>query len=177
MKEQDIWNKGGIRWRVGSILDTDHGKALQKLADGIDQYYTVDLGCGNAGAREIFHNYLGLDLPYWDVHNEKDRLIIATGKVVLMNAFLDIMEKPIEVLNQVLPFCEDYVIIHRQEVWDLPTTSEKRKAYGGWMWHSKINKFVLLETFEEHNFKILKHINLSFDNWTNGGDSFLLQRK
>ena len=170
---KSVWHEG-VKWRGGSILETEHGQILQKMVDDICHLETVDLGCGNRGAREIFSNYTGLDLPEWDVRSEGAFDGLRRYDIILMNAFLDVLPNPLQVLVEVLAESSYYVVIHRQEFTRSKTKIVKRKAYGGWTWHSIINIKDFLDVTRD--FKILKMMNLRFDNWNFGGHSLLLEK-
>lgn len=169
---EEVW-RNNPKFRGGSILETDHGKVLQKMAEPVRKLPVIDLGCGNKGASEIFKDYKGVDLPGFDVY-ESPLNFIRPYQVVLMNAFLDVMENPIGVLDRVLPYCSNYVLIHRQELTAGETSITQEDAYGGWTWHSKINYTDFMRSVI--SFRILDYQKLNFDNWENGGRSILMQR-
>ncbi len=169
----DIWHKGYTP-RGGSILETEHGQRLAKMVEGLEDLRTIDLGCGNQAASEIFKNYTGVDLPTFDIYNHPV-YFLEEYELVLMNAFIDVMEYPLSVLDTVLASSRHYVAIHRQEFTYGNGGISKEDAYGGWTWHSKVNWKEFLYLAFKHNFEIRKIVNLTFPNWEAGGTSVLLQ--
>ena len=99
----DIWHKEH-KTRGGSILATDHGKILQNMVKDICHLKTIDLGAGDQGAKEIFPNYIGVDLPEFDVYTSEFGFI-KEYEVVLMNALIDVLQFPTYVLPSILRYC------------------------------------------------------------------------
>lgn len=169
-----------------------HLKVFSELLKEIEgKVYPIDLGCGTAALSMFFDFYCGADLPdiiensskrnfpkftyfYCDII-EDDLNFIDVFNLVILNAVIDIMQNPLEILEKILENTSDYLILHRQEVSILPTHIIKNESYGGFTYHSIINRNKLLELFEIKKFKIIKEINLNYA-WENGGNSFLLKR-
>ena len=150
-----------------------HGKVLEEMTKDIRHLKCADLGCGNKAASIFFDDYTGFDLPEFNVY-VSDLDFIREYDVVLMNAFIDVMQFPLEVLDLVLPHCRNYVIIHRQEFTKGVTKVTQENAYGGWTYHSIINNEDFVKTIL--NFRLESFRKLDFDNWEDGGASILLKR-
>jgi hypothetical protein len=176
----DCWNDPKTRRKMLSRCEDlnkkQHGKVLIDLIHGISHLKTIDLGCGNERYGYLFSDYEGIDLPEFNVY-ESDCKFIAKYDIVLTNAFIDVMEFPVLVMDKILTHATNYVIIHRQELTKEKTSVEKRSSYGGWTWHSKINDSEFYELLKKHNFEIIKKLSCGFDNWNDGGLSFLLKAK
>ena len=111
---------------------------------------------------------------YTDVYNDID--LIKYYDVILMSAFIDVMQHPLEVLKKVLNLAYDYVIIHRQEISkDKKTNCVKNHSHGGFTYNSIINR----KDFETaiKKFDIIKKVDCKIDIWESGGTSFILKRK
>lgn len=175
----DCWHDWKGRRKMLSrnedITQKQHGKVLMNLIHGISHLKTIDLGCGNQRCALLFSDYKGVDLPEFDIY-ESDLKFISKYDIVLMNAFIDVLEKPLYALEKVLSHSTNYVVLHRQEITKKQTTIEKRESYGGWTWHSKINENDFYNILKETKFVIKKQLSCGFNNWENGGSSFLLKR-
>ena len=171
----EVWREAWGPKRIIPILETNHGKVLEQLVTGLAHLWVIDLGCGKCGAKDIFPDYNGIDLPEWDVYKDSC-LFIAEYDIVLMNAFIDALEKPMIVLNLILSNATNYVVLHRQEFTDEKTHCTKELAYGGWTWHSKINREEFEKLLVHRKFKIIKELSCGFDNWKDGGSSILMQK-
>jgi predicted SAM-dependent methyltransferase len=169
---------------------------LLKLVNGSGNL--LDLGCGTASlaphCKEFV--YYGADLAHvisgcamrnfpigfyrvsdivWD-----NLSWIENGgfKVVVMNALLDVMQQPTEMLEKLLPSIPHYLLIHRQEITEEGETRvTKKTSYTGQTYHSIINRKEFNAILEKYNMEIIKELCCSFDDWENGGSSFLLKRK
>jgi hypothetical protein len=92
----------------------------------------IDLGCGAGDVSRVWMgDYLGIDLDWViekvaKVCNQANYLSanlsesipqLPRSKCILMNAFLDVLENPIPVLNSVLDNADtEWVIVHRQKI-------------------------------------------------------------
>ena len=173
------------------LLETYQGQLLKDLIKLTEYRACLDIGCGTAQISEVIHNYKGLDLfdivsnvsmqtypknqyLMTDIVSHEEPSIIEGFDLVIMSAFIDVMENPLEVLRPILKYCRNYVILHRQEFTDKPTYSIKNSSYGGWTWHSVIN----LQEFDEviKEFEIIKEASCKYKNWNEGGESILMKR-
>lgn len=176
---------------------TGHLKVLTDLLSLTDGIEILDLGCGTGILSEFCGGYLyeGADLEhiiegsakrnypqykyyYFDV--EKDSFLVSTISdydVVIVNALLDVMKEPLFILDKILYSTSRYLLIHRQEITQHgKTRSILNDSYGGETYHSIINRKEFVNTVELAGFKIIAERTLSFTNWENNGNSFLLQR-
>lgn len=170
----DIWHKGYTPRRE-DISEVAHIQVLKEISEPVKELSLIDLGCGNKAIAPLFDNYHGIDLPMFDAY--KDSMIfIKDYDVVLMNAFIDVMEEPIKILEKVFKKASNYIILHRQEFTDYSTTVDMRDAYGGWTWHSKINREEFVFLMKKYYISILNEKTCGFPNWNAGGSSLLMQK-
>lgn len=163
-----------------------HGIVLKNLFSSIPEEYdtVIDLGCGNAKASTVIGDryYVGVDLPnnvekIGKINNPDLEFIkcdiitddigfIRHYKIVLMNAFIDVMQYPIEILNKVLKNCHSYIVLHRQEIIEGNTYVKMNPSYGGVTYHSLINRDEFLNLISSYNFEIEKEADAGFGgNW------------
>jgi len=175
-----IWHKKP-KYKKHKLIDTFHGKVLYDMTRLLHGD-CVDLGCGDKGAEVFFRgnskfggNYTGFDLPGFDIY-KTDLECIEDFNIVLMNAFLDVLKKPLWALNKVLKSSREYVIIHRQEFSYKATRIKTGPAYGGWTYHSRINWDDFYKVIKKRRFYAVDYRELDFDNWENGGASLILKK-
>lgn len=156
----------------------------------------LDIGCGTAFISDFFkeHNYTGSDLPnvlafssikYYP-HLEYICVDIINGNIdiiskydmIVLNGVIDVMQYPIEIFSKILQKAKKYVLLHRQEI------SKKNKtytiqngSYGGYTYHSIFNRKDFENILESNDFEIVSEKKLKFNNWEDGGCSFLLKKK
>ena len=180
--------------KMGLGLQTDYGKRLKKLIAEIPQGKTVDMGCGSGKSSMFFNNYTGVDLPeiietiakvvnpgltFMKCDIIEDNIeFIKNYDIVHMDAFIDVMQYPLEVLDRVLNNCNKYVLLLRQEVIEGRTKVIKNPSYGGFTYHSEIDQKDLLNIFKKHEFSIVKEINCGIKSKRHQGvwKSYLLKR-
>lgn len=173
------------------LLDTYPGQLLKGLIDSIEYDGCLDIGCGTGQVSELIKGrYVGIDLPHivenvsrksgfdevYSTYDVEDRPVILANMydLVIMSAFIDVMQHPIKVLGNILPHCKKYVIIHRQELSLYPTRITHEPSYGGFTHHSKINEKEFSEAIT--GFEVIERASCKYDNWENGGTSLLLKR-
>lgn len=189
---------------INLMAETEHINALKKSISFIETDYKgreklniIDIGCGTAQISLLFDKtqweYEGCDLAHilqycaqkWHPENvyypfeaeNSHYHFLKNYDVVLMNAFIDVMENPLIILDKVLSNAKKYAILHRQEISQTkPTYVTENPSYGGITFHSIINKNDFLRLLKEHNFEISINNNCGFNNWENKGDSILLQK-
>lgn len=153
----------------------------------------LDIGCGSAELQNtsVVKNfyYYGLDIP--DVidnvaiqlnkkgkYIKKDLLkdfdigILGTFDLIVMNAFLDIMPNPLEILDRVLYFSRCSVIVHRQKTGNNKTSISKEPAYNDNTFSSYINIEDFDECIKRNNYVIKKEISSNLIEYK----SYLLER-
>jgi len=183
--------------------ETEHVAAITKQINFLSQIENyrklsvIDLGCGTAQISLLFpadyFKYEGADLSHilnycakkWHPEHEYFPFDVELSNyhwlkaydVILVNAFIDVMEHPIEVLKKVLSNAKKYVIVHRQEISATkPTQVIKNDSYGGYTYHSIINENDWNTLLKEYNFTCIQHKTCGFGNWENGGGSYLLEK-
>lgn len=186
---------------MGKGLYKEYGQRLKKLIAMIpvDAKTVIDIGCGSGRSVMLFedYEYTGLDLPkvintISKVVNPKlgfigcdiiedDIRFIYDYDIVHMDAFIDVMQYPLQILDKILKNCNKYVLLLRQEIINeetqiiknLPFYLIQKPSYNGFTYHSLINRKHLLKIFKKYNFKILKEIDAGLKgNWRN----FLLKK-
>jgi len=109
----------------------------------------LDLGCGAAEVSRVFSNYdyAGADLEHiiknvaekknpnksyiiFDI-NLDDCEFLKKYDIILMNGFLSEIPDYFRVLNKILLNSKKYIIIHRQEIQETPSTLENYVSYAG----------------------------------------------
>ncbi|MEK6879506.1 MAG: FkbM family methyltransferase, partial [Nanoarchaeota archaeon] len=98
--------------------------------------------------------------------------------IIVTNAVIDIMQYPLEILAKILQHVSKYIIIHRQEITEHGQTHVTMNgSYGGFTYHSIINRKDFVDLLDKNNFDVIKEIHLDFGNWENGGSSFLIRKR
>lgn len=174
------------------LLSTYQGQLLKDFIDSIKIETCLDIGCGTGQVSQLIEGmYNGCDIPeivqnvseksgfegmYMGMDMEKFNGNIARNyDLVIMSAFIDVMQQPEQMLKKILNHCTKYVIIHRQELTDGDTSVTKEQSYGGFTYHSKINTMSFYGLLKD--FEIIKQASCKYPNWGNGGYSCLLQKK
>tara|TARA_R100000008_G_C3552467_1_gene151258 strand:+ start:387 stop:1013 length:627 start_codon:yes stop_codon:yes gene_type:complete len=161
-------------WR--KLEYSDHFPALKSLVDEVQNECTLlDIGCGAAEASRVFNFfYVGADLASvienvsrkvhpgkrflaFDIYDQTDDLsFISEYDVVLMNAFIDVLQHPLYGLDRILKKAQKYVILHRQEFDNNETRCVKNPSYGGVTYHSIINVDEFNNTLKDNGFEVVK---------------------
>lgn len=151
----------------------------------------VEVGCGAAEFQRVFTNffYTGADLP--NVIDKVAKVIHPTGRyikfdvykndmrflseydVVLMNAFIDVLEFSLLGLEKVLKNSRDYVILHRQTLTRDETHTTMNSSYGGQTYKSFINFNGFMNVLNKNGFVIAEEIRFPYEPNT---FSFLLKK-
>lgn len=178
----------------------EHYKIIDEFIDYVrdtDGIGTLlDLGCGTAYLSEHRRDfsYIGCDLPeviakcamvhypqyYYKSFNifNEDASFINDAKIVVMNALIDVLPNPLYYLHKILSHNAQYVILHRQEITEKGnTTVLENPSYGGFTFHSIINRNDFINLLEVCNYDIIKETPCGFSNWENDGSSFLLRKR
>ena len=166
------------------VLDTLIKKALE------DSVTLLDIGCGAAEVSRLFQCfYTGADLEVvinnvarvmhpqnryvaFDIYKD-DCSFIEEHDLVLMNAFIDVMQYPLDCLRKVLNNSSKYVIMHRQLVSDT-TVVDTSPSYGGSTYRSIISRADLEGLLKQCGFVIDMELKLPMYQNTY---SFLLRKK
>jgi SAM-dependent methyltransferase len=159
----------------------DHFPYLNRLVQQLPQKASLlDLGCGAAAFSKVYKEffYTGADMAgviekvalkhapeakfvEFDVYSEEDYEILEVFDVILMNALIDVLEYPIQVLENVLARAPKYVLLHRQELFYGLTRLTTQPSYGGITFHSIINEEEFLGLFDKHRFKVLDRVRIA----------------
>jgi FkbM family methyltransferase len=205
MEENICWHTEGCAEEMNQAFENFkksndnlfHLMTLKELILTLDSKGStvLDLGCGTGFISEFFngYKYIGADLPhilhgcamknypeyaYRQCDIQQDLSWIKEYDIVLMNAVIDVMQNPIEILNKVLANAKEHVIIHRQEISETkPTQVSINSSYNAKTYHSIINRKDFENILEENNFYIVKELECGFANWEKNGSSFLLRKR
>jgi len=90
---------------------------------------------------------------------EKELEFIKSYDVLVMNAFIDVMQYPIEILTKILSCGNKYVIIHRQRTTNDKTYSVTNPSYGGQTLCSILNQDDFLNVISNHQFIVMQKKN------------------
>jgi hypothetical protein len=145
--DQMIKGSTGELW--GNRLEqTSHYPLLKKVFDIVGQQgLLIDLGCGAGDVSRVWNGkYLGIDLDWviervakvcnpsacYASQDIQSQFLAAFPKCkcVLLNALLDVLEKPEEILRKICKAIDtEFVIVHRQKISD-QNKVEYGKSYG-----------------------------------------------
>jgi hypothetical protein len=184
------------RWPL--LADSDHYPTLKRLldiavSDGCKTL--IDVGCGAASLQQLpfvqsCFSTTGVDFPHiiegaalplypngcfirCDLLDEKtDLSFLKKYDLVVMNAFIDVMQYPLIMLDRILRHCTSHVLLHRQYVTDKPTFLSKHESYGGESYSSHINEKELDDVLKRNKVGI-KRIRLDTNLGWPGMYSFL----
>jgi len=192
--EMMLKGANGLLW--GKLEESSHFKVLESLLNIVDKGSLLDVGCGagTLSKTKIIQDfeYTGVDSngiieklakkfnPEANfiglvIDENSDLLLVKKYDVVVMNAFLDVLTNPLNILKKILKNSKNWVIIHRQSVIQEPTFMTVHESYGGMAYQSWINSDDLIQTIEQNQFKIEKQMFSGLGSNTNF--SFLLRRK
>lgn len=177
----DVWHRGWMP-KKQNILEVDHAKHLMALVDNHPINHILDIGCGDEQIQKCFPyaGYTGIDLPMFDIYKDHLKDYVFLADTILANALLDVLKHPFVGLFNILQAGQlgqiKTIIIHRQEFAE-KTHVEKRPAYGGWTWHSKIKRKTFDKMINFYNFEVSRELSCTFDNWNEGGKSLLLTKR
>jgi len=187
----------GARGRLWPVLEeSDHFPILDELINTMlkqcaECVSLAEVGCGAADFQRVFTQffYTGIDLPHIidkvaKVHQPMGRYIkcdvykndmkfLREYDVVLMAAFIGVLEHPVMALRRVLMQSKKYVILHRQDLTRKKSYFKNHDSYGGTTLQSFINYFVFIEVLKETGFEISKEIRFP---WEKNKFSFLLKK-
>lgn len=182
--DQMIKGSNGELW--GKTLEqTDHFPIMQKALSHIDKSLTmIDIGCGAGDVSKFWDgDYIGVDLDWvvegvskvrnpnkkflsinviegnFDLIDKNDR------KFLFMNAFLEVMQDPIETLERLMELQPEAIVIHRQRIGD-ENQSELRSSYAGAIVNSSvISKESIIEIASKISDDSSVHFYQWYDEW------------
>jgi hypothetical protein len=180
--EQMLLGAKGVLWPV--LEKSDHFPVLDALIQETkdDSFSMLDIGCGAAELSRLYPEfyYTGADLPNiikevsmkmhpqnsyisFDIYGDNTDFI-KDYDLIVMNAFIDVLEKPTAALSMVLTKSPKYVIMHRQCFNDKKKTHlYQYPSYGGAeSFQSVINREEFSKILEESQFEILKELTLNY---------------
>lgn len=166
-----------VKSQLACMRVVDVGCGLTTLSDYVDNYVGVDNV--NVVTKLLLQSTKSIELIGVDIDENTDfSIFLNEGNCIVMNGFIDVMEKPIEILSRILMISKDFVILHRQHVRkNKPTEIIENPSYGAMTKHSMINEAELYALFNKFNYTVINVSFCGFNNWENGGHSFLLRRK
>jgi hypothetical protein len=159
--DQMIRGSNGSLWGF-KLEQSSHFPILEKLLKISGQKdLLVDIGCGAGDVSRSWNgDYLGVDLDWvikrvsricnpsktflsLDITSKDTFYDIPKSNCLLMNAFLDVQENPLEVLEK---FCRqvdtNWIIVHRQRIRNIEKTKiEYVPGYGGSLIPSSVISF------------------------------------
>lgn len=174
-----------------------HFKYFSELLGSTDEKDVdiLDVGCGTGMLSEYCNGliYSGIDLPHiltgcsmrnypnyfykpCDILTD-DLKWINSYPIIALNAVVDVMQNPLELIEKILQSASKWVIIHRQEFSEDKTSVSKNESYGSWTYHSKINKLEFKNLCDKYSFDIKKELTLEYTNWEGNGNSVLLRKR
>jgi hypothetical protein len=200
--EELIPAMAGKQREWGRLGQTPQGRVLGGLLGMTGQLLgkkpnlIVDVGCGVCPLLDIVdaERYVGVDLP---ANVGEIRKVVGPGvklmaadamsddlsslsgaEVVVMSAFLDVMERPLVCLRRVLAAARGHVILHRQLIHDGPTSAKLEYSYLGQdtSFKSVLNRREFYDVVQECGYGVAAEV-LSFG--TGSGEdsrSFVLVR-
>jgi len=172
--------------RKKGTQNQEYRDIIQGLVDLIPRTSktVVDLGCGRGDvASWLFTNrkYTGVDLPNLiegvsSVINphldfikcdlvEEDADFISDYSIVYMDALIDIMQHPLEVLDKVLDRASKYILLIRQEIVEGKTNVIKNPSYGGFSYHSEIGRDDLNGILKKRMVTVIKEVDAGIGIW------------
>jgi hypothetical protein len=177
------------------LVDSNYVHVLLDLVDIAKPHCTscLDLGCGAADLSDLIvkrnMTYAGADLPHiiqnvakvqhssynyyeFNVETDDDLAFVGFYDLVVMNAFIDIMEHGKEILEKILPYCSKYVLIHRQRIDQKTEAVLLPSLYGGKTWQYTIGYNDLFDTINKNGFKFVREVP-----WEANSYSFLINKK
>lgn len=190
----------GAKGELWPVLEkSDHYPYLKSLMMPFINQNTkiLDIGCGAAELSRLYGQceYTGADLPHiienvakkmhpdnkyvpFDVYDEQmDDSFISEANLIIMNAFIDVLEKPVIALQRILSKATGTVIIHRQSYHnDNNTHLSKHPSYGGTSYQSIINRSVFNNILEENDLEKLREYVLTYKHNQEYSTSILLRK-
>ena len=180
--EQMLLGAKGVLWPV--LEKSDHFPVLDSLIKETkdDAFTLLDIGCGAAELSRLYPNfyYTGADLPNiikevsmkmhpqnsyipFDIYEDNPGFA-NDYDVIVMNAFIDVLQKPTLCLSKVLTEAPKYVILHRQAFSDKRETHlYKYPSYGNVdSYQSVINRDEFSKLLDEKGFEIVKELQLPY---------------
>ena len=173
----------GAQGKLWPVLEkSSHFPMLKALLEQIPEecITLIDVGCGAAELSRLVNGlfYVGADLeniienvarkmhPHsnyvsFDIYGGPEECkFIEDYDVVVMNAFIDVLQYPITGLRNILTNAQNYVILHRQEFDSTGVTRiERNPSYGsGMTYQSIINQKEFDGVLQELDFKVIKEV-------------------
>lgn len=170
--------------KMGAGLHGDYQRMIEGLLDLIpaEMKAVIELGCGTGSAAKLFTDryYTGVDLPIsidtigWVVSPdlsfikcdvvEDDISFISKYDIVYMDAFIDVMQYPLVILDKIFKNCGGYIVLIRQEIVDDETRVITNPSYNGFTYHTEIGRDDFDALLEKHNILIIKEVSAGIDN-------------
>ena len=180
--EGKLWNK---------LEDSSHWPVLKKLLDYCQangMSTLCDVGCGAAALGRVYDSvsYTGADLPgiiknvakrfapdlnFIEFDINESIAFLSKYDCLVLGAFIDVMEKPLDALEKILSVAKKYVIVHRQHL-GVGTKSWLTTSYNGMIsYQSQIDTDDLASVAEAAGFSVTEIVPVD------GQYSILLEKK
>jgi len=164
-----------------------YGKVIKGLFSMIpvEERKVIDLGCGSTRVIVLIgdREYVGADLPrvidtISKVINPKLKFIrcdvteeeldfLFEYDIVLMDAFIDVMQYPLKILDKVLQNCSKYILLSRQEIVKGETNVIKNPSYNGFTYHTEIGRRDFNDIVKSHDIVVIKEMDAGIGIWKN----------
>jgi 2-polyprenyl-3-methyl-5-hydroxy-6-metoxy-1,4-benzoquinol methylase len=133
------------------LENSNHFYKIYELINKTNIKEICDLGCGSGELGRVMsrygYKYVGYDLPHiinkvsknvnpqfnyfnFDANNF-DYSILKIHKLIVVNSFISELENAADILKQILDNVSGFLLIHRQKINSLKTTSKYYNTYGG----------------------------------------------
>jgi SAM-dependent methyltransferase len=161
------------------LSESGHAATLIKFIKLANKTSILDLGCGAAELNTILpeeYAYCGADLPHIidlvarklhpDLHyikcdiEQDDINFLSNYDLIVMNAFIDVLDRPLQVLDKILCNATGSVLLHRQEIGNR-TMIEVNDSYGGKTFKSILSRSELDDVIGKYGYKIKAEHNMS----------------
>ena len=155
-----------------TLENSDHWPVLSFLLNKCEGAQSIlDVGCGAAALSQLVEwVYTGCDLPHiiekvakihtptanlhaFDFYKD-DLQFMNQHDVIVANAFIDVLDDPVDSLSNLMDVTRSYLIVHRQRITEGNSGSEKVDSYTGFSYSSMLSLKTLHDLCKEKNFNL-----------------------